>query len=66
VISSVLVLLLGIGGVAFITLLERKLLGLSQIRLGPNKLTQAGILQPVADGVKLLFKELYLALFSQV
>jgi len=52
-----LVLLLGIGGVAFVTLLERKILGLSQIRLGPNKVTFLGILQPLADGIKLLTKQ---------
>ena len=47
---------MGMGGVAFITLLERKLLGLSQMRLGPNKTTIWGVLQPVIDGVKLLIK----------
>jgi NADH-ubiquinone oxidoreductase chain 1 len=46
-----------LGGVAFITLLERKLLGLRQVRLGPNKNTFFGVLQPVADGIKLLLKE---------
>ena len=44
-------------GVAFYTLFERKVLGLSQRRLGPNKLIFWGILQPVMDGLKLIFKE---------
>ena len=43
--------------VAFITLLERKILGLSQYRKGPNKVRFAGILQPIADAVKLFLKE---------
>jgi NADH:ubiquinone oxidoreductase subunit H len=43
--------------VAFITLLERKILSLSQLRLGPNKTSIYGILQPVLDGLKLIFKK---------
>jgi len=52
----ILTVLLGIGGVAFLTLLERKILGLTQTRLGPNKVTFVGVLQPLADGIKLLLK----------
>jgi NADH-quinone oxidoreductase subunit H len=43
--------------VAYLTLWERKLIGWMQIRIGPNRVGPLGLLQPIADGVKLLFKE---------
>lgn len=44
--------------VAYLTLWERKLLGYMQVRHGPNRLGPWGLLQPMADGLKLLTKEL--------
>lgn len=47
-----------LGVVAYLTLAERKVIGFMQSRIGPNRVGPMGLLQPIADGVKLLLKEM--------
>ncbi|GHT93286.1 NADH-quinone oxidoreductase subunit H [Betaproteobacteria bacterium] len=44
-------------GVAYLTYAERKVIGYMQVRIGPNRVGPLGLIQPIADGLKLLFKE---------
>lgn len=55
-IAAILLPLLGL--VAYYTYAERKVIGYIQIRIGPNRVGWRGLLQPIADAVKLLMKEI--------
>ncbi len=54
--SSVLILML-LTGMAYMTLFERRVISRLQVRLGPNRTGPSGLLQPLADALKLYFKE---------
>jgi NADH-quinone oxidoreductase subunit H len=57
IIKSIILVLIMTAGFAYVTLLERKVLARMQVRIGPNRAGPFGLLQPIADAVKLIFKE---------
>ena len=57
IIKSVLILAVMTVGFAYVTYYERRVLARMQTRIGPNRAGPFGLLQPVADGLKLIFKE---------
>lgn len=57
-VKIVLIVLPIMGCVAYLTLWERKMIGWMHVRIGPNRVGPAGLLQPIADALKLLLKEI--------
>jgi NADH-quinone oxidoreductase subunit H len=56
-IKGLVMILLLLGLAAYMTLLERVIIARMQLRIGPNRAGPLGLLQPIADGIKLLTKE---------
>jgi len=56
-IKSAVIIVIILGGFAYLTLFERRVLARMQTRIGPNRAGPWGLLQPVADGIKLIFNE---------
>jgi NADH-quinone oxidoreductase subunit H len=57
IVKSVIILLFCVTGFAYLTFYERRALARIQVRIGPNRAGPKGWFQPVADGIKLIFKE---------
>lgn len=56
-IKTVVILFILVTAVAYLTFLERKVMSWIQLRVGPNRVGPWGLMQPLADGLKMIFKE---------
>jgi NADH-quinone oxidoreductase subunit H len=56
-IKSIVIILIIVGGAAYLTLFERRVLARIQVRIGPNRAGPWGLFQPIATVIKLIFKE---------
>src|SRR5512139_2551685 len=57
IVKGFILCLILLTGFAYLTLYERRALARMQVRVGPNRAGPQGLLQPIADAVKLIFKE---------
>ncbi|MEK6322118.1 MAG: NADH-quinone oxidoreductase subunit NuoH [Acidobacteriota bacterium] len=57
IIKTIVILFILVTAVAYVTLMERKVMSWIQMRVGPNRVGPWGLLQPLADGLKMIFKE---------
>src|SRR4028119_1434098 len=57
VVRSLIVIVVLLTMMAYMTWFERRLIAWFQVRIGPNKVGPSGLLQPLADAIKLFFKE---------
>ena len=57
IVKGLILILILFGAAAYMTFCERVLMARMQLRLGPNRVGPLGLLQPIADGIKLLCKE---------
>ena len=59
-IRAIVLVVVVLTGFAYLTWMERKLIARFQVRIGPNRAGKFGLLQPLADAVKAIFKEEYI------